>query len=143
MEQDYSYSIEINTPQERAFNYLADYYNMTALHPFVKDVRLVDPKGGIRRYEITDSIQMLWWRVNVYLNITITHEEYCSLIRNRTEAAFGTTTYGDLKVEKLTEGSCRVWSTGRVECSWLFRAKVLRDLGFAHTRMLNNLKRVL
>lgn len=81
--------------------------------------------------------------MNVHLNITITHEEYPSLIRNRTEAGYGTTTYGDLKVEKLTEQSCRVWSMGRVECSCLFRTKVLRDLAFAHTRMLNNLKRVL
>lgn len=56
MNQDYSYSIDINVPQEKTFNYLADYYNMKTLHPFVQDVQLVDPQGAIRRYEITDSI---------------------------------------------------------------------------------------
>jgi hypothetical protein len=43
MALEYSYSIEIDAPQERTFNYLADFYNMKNLHPFVQEVRQLDP----------------------------------------------------------------------------------------------------
>lgn len=68
---EYSYSIEINSPQERTFNYLADFYNMKTLHPFVQEVKQLEPEGAIRKYEITDSIKILCCQKNVYLNILV------------------------------------------------------------------------